>query len=57
VFVIIGDHTFQYNEDPRGCSNPAGRFSMPYGFFTSGDDRIAQHLDPLQPPRQDTRPT
>ena len=51
VFVITGDHTFQYNEHPPWYTNPAGRFSVPIifyapdGRFTGRDERVAQHLD------------
>lgn len=51
VFVITGDHTFQYNEHPPWYTNPAGRFSVPIifyapdGRFAGKDERVAQHLD------------
>lgn len=51
VFVITGDHTFQYNDHPAWYTNPAGRFSVPIifyapdGRFSGTDDRVAQHLD------------
>lgn len=51
VFVITGDHTFQYNDHPAWYTNPAGRFSVPIifyaadGRFNGADDRVAQHLD------------
>ncbi|MBL0126192.1 MAG: sulfatase-like hydrolase/transferase [Flavobacteriales bacterium] len=51
VFVLTGDHTFQYNEHPPWYTNPAGRFSVPIifyapdGRFSGSDDRVAQHLD------------
>jgi phosphoglycerol transferase MdoB-like AlkP superfamily enzyme len=53
VFVITGDHTYQYNVHPPWFRNPAGRFAVPIMFFapdasfTGRDDRIAQHLDLL----------
>lgn len=51
LFVITGDHTFQYNDHPRWYHNPAGRFAVPILFFTADgrfqghDARTAQHLD------------
>lgn len=51
LFVITGDHTYQYNDHPLWYRNPAGRFAVPIlffapdGSFTGRDDRIAQHLD------------
>lgn len=51
LFVITGDHTFQYNDHPAWYMNPAGRFSVPILFFRpdgkleARDDRTAQHLD------------
>ncbi len=51
LFVITGDHTFQYNAHPARFSNPAGRFAVPIIFFSADgsyqgtDARIAQHLD------------
>lgn len=51
VFVITGDHTFQYNDHPPWYTNPAGRFSVPIifyapdGRFSGRDERVAQHLD------------
>ncbi len=51
VFVITGDHTFQYNDHPPWYTNPAGRFAVPIifyapdGRFTGSDARVAQHLD------------
>ncbi|MBK7382094.1 MAG: sulfatase-like hydrolase/transferase [Flavobacteriales bacterium] len=51
VFVLTGDHTFQYNDHPVRYTNPAGRFSVPIifyapdGRFSGSDDRVAQHLD------------
>ncbi|MEO8591639.1 MAG: sulfatase-like hydrolase/transferase [Flavobacteriales bacterium] len=53
VFVITGDHTFQYNDHPPWYTNPAGRFAVPIifyapdGRFSGNDDRVAQHLDLL----------
>ncbi|MBP7513274.1 MAG: LTA synthase family protein [Flavobacteriales bacterium] len=53
LFVITGDHTYQYNDHPLWYRNPAGRFAVPIlffspdGAFTGRDDRIAQHLDLL----------
>ena len=53
LFVITGDHTYQYNVHPPWYTNPAGRFAVPIlffapdGSFTGRDDRIAQHLDIL----------
>lgn len=53
IFVITGDHTFQYNDHPAWYRNPAGRFSVPIifyapdGRFNGMDDRVAQHLDIL----------
>lgn len=53
VFVITGDHTYQYNDHPLWYRNPAGRFAVPILFFSPDgafdghDDRIAQHLDLL----------
>lgn len=53
VFVITGDHTYQYNAHPIWYRNPAGRFAVPIlffapdGSFSGRDDRIAQHLDLL----------
>lgn len=51
IFVITGDHTFQYNEHPAWYTNPAGRFAVPIifhspnGRFSGTDDRVAQHID------------
>ncbi len=51
VFVITGDHTFQYNEHPARYTNPAGRFGVPIifyapdGRFSGSDQRVAQQLD------------
>jgi hypothetical protein len=51
LFVITGDHTFQYNNHPARFSNPAGRFAVPIILFTGNgafqgrSERIAQHLD------------
>jgi Sulfatase len=51
VFVITGDHTYQYNDHPLWYRNPAGRFAVPIiffspdGAFSGHDDGIAQHLD------------
>ncbi len=51
VFVLTGDHTFQYNDHPPWYTNPAGRFAVPiifyspHGRFSGKDDRVAQHLD------------
>jgi phosphoglycerol transferase MdoB-like AlkP superfamily enzyme len=51
LFVITGDHTFQYNVHPARFSNPAGRFAIPIMFFAGDgsfqgrDARVAQHLD------------
>ncbi len=51
VFVITGDHTFQYNVHPARFNNPAGRFAVPIIFFSGDghfqgrDARVAQHLD------------
>lgn len=51
LFVITGDHTFQYNVHPPRYMNPAGRFAVPIIFFTGDgslrgtDPRVAQHLD------------
>ena len=53
LFVITGDHTYQYNDHPLWYRNPAGRFAVPIlffapdGSFSGRDDRIAQHLDLL----------
>ncbi len=53
LFVVTGDHTFQYNDHPKWYRNSAGRFAVPIlfyspdGSFTGRDDRIAQHLDLL----------
>lgn len=53
LFVITGDHTYQYNVHPPWYRNPAGRFAVPIlffapdGSFSGRDDRIAQHLDLL----------
>lgn len=53
VFVITGDHTYQYNDHPLWYRNPAGRFAVPIVFFspdgrfTGRDTRTAQHLDIL----------
>lgn len=53
LFVITGDHTFQYNVHPAQYTNPAGRFAVPIiyyagdGRLTGKDDRVAQHLDIL----------
>ncbi len=53
LFVITGDHTYQYNDHPLWYRNPAGRFAVPIlffspdGAFTGRDDHIAQHLDLL----------
>jgi len=51
LFVITGDHTYQYNDHPRWYHNPAGRFAVPImffapdGSFAGRDARTAQHLD------------
>jgi phosphoglycerol transferase MdoB-like AlkP superfamily enzyme len=53
LFVITGDHTYQYNVHPPWYRNPAGRFTVPILFFSPDsafrgrDDRIAEHLDLL----------
>lgn len=53
LFVITGDHTFQYNAHPPWYSNPAGRFAVPIivfspdGRYAGTDARTAQHLDLL----------
>ena len=53
VFVITGDHTFQYNDHPPWYTNPAGRFAVPIifyapdGRFSGTDPRVSQHLDLL----------
>lgn len=51
LFVITGDHTFQYNVHPPWYMNPAGRFAVPIIFHRPGghmagtDTTLAQQLD------------
>lgn len=53
LFVITGDHTFQYNDHPLWYMNPAGRFAVPILFHRPGqpmqdtDTTLAQQLDIL----------
>ena len=50
VFVITGDHTFQYNAHPARYTDPAGRFAVPIifyapdGRFAGTDDRVGRRF-------------